>query len=1463
MAFDNERSSLWGMAAGGAIAGGIGVGAWKNRAAFSQAWSRGVSPVSSSLPTNIGGFRTGAAGVESGMATEAMQAMSSTFANKSGLGTALTDIHGAAYRSIMSGGVTSHEEAIEALSAIGKQATGGDAYKAAMSAIGAKGGSASVFEASLTSFATGADRAAMSGVSGGGFGSTFASTTRFSDLSSAAQARAIDIEKNIGRAAGDKFNVQWSYKTVEDLIDNKRVKTPMLIGRIGEGRIASIPLADTGLTYDGDTLSTRYITRKGYRAGGTQMSYPELYERNIAEALSASQSNAQMKQQVLNAHQNLIEQMNVRDSNHRAAAVWTGPFTTSGGAAKARLTRAEAVAFGETDPLDVIGRQNKLYPWTSAGAAGKETLTTRNLATELYGDIGGLMSAEEIPTQFVRGEWGVTTEAKGRARGFGGTFGKQYSRLGRKGATAGYKELIYGGESAFSGRAYSAPQLMTFYAKPAGGKIGGLGYADPQLNRMLSAEEGVISSRVGNMMEYERVVQKKITLDKGMRTNKALLGKFKTGAVGKGPMTLEGEIASGFMGIERGTGAEISGEIIGAELTGKDAATLYMRERKQMSENEMWKFFSEENKFTAAAANEAKMKQVLSAAGAEATIAGQEVEAMFSGKLVAKRPAALITQQTEAAAMFLSHKIDRGMPVTPEMTAYLNDPAAALNVKGIMASNKTDAHIQIQKNLIGMAKGWGFKKEELARTFGLASEAALEGSALTMRERVAVRESAGVIGLGKGRLGDIMSEGGAGSWGTFEQTGFRALGMKGEAGQRYAVEMSKRISGGGELAAADTMMSTILGQESMVAKFKRGDLPSLASMSAEDVFQAEGRYVSLGQKIKAHGGSKTLYIPGTAEAPGMMRDIISGSGKRVRSPLAQEIMGLRSALRSGGTEAIELAAESLRGIALQTAEAQASARGKIIGSQMLAGQRRDFGVDPDAFRISGETGESMFSDLLSRAQSEEQTKFLAQQREAFRKGEVMTGGMWRHPTSGPESFQWAKFKKDATVANGMVAAPTQFGKIQFQGKEIPIDVSAMVGFKGDYDNDKFVLSVISDRRTADMARRAADNEGRQAYSQYLFNHYTMKDKMEGKISKSGQVLFGSDEALRQGYKKLSTAKTATGQVNIALQKLKIGMMETAGDQYRPIAEMFFHLEEAAIGGKHGVLSSDLYQAIAQSVETGGEKGIGQMEGVIKAVMGDDPRIISGEITDAFGTVRKHTLDYNPRKWAETSISAYDVVSSDVDVAMRAVRASRGKNLSAIDFNRAVEMTYARQTGSVDFAQQVMRNNMTGGADDFTTKGTKMIRKGQVKARGMLSAINRAKKPMLAGLGIAAGVMLMAPSTAGVLRNPEGANGGRGMMPDDYGAPSGPSASPNNPDWKINYQMPPQMNASSRIYDIGSGSKTSHANIRMRVNDLNSSSRDFMASARQLSDGGNVNIRTRDDRSALDPRMLANKIHERL
>ena len=119
----------------------------------------------------------------------------------------------------------------------------------------------------------------------------------------------------------------------------------------------------------------------------------------------------------------------------------------------------------------------------------------------------------------------------------------------------------------------------------------------------------------------------------------------------------------------------------------------------------------------------------------------------------------------------------------------------------------------------------------------------------------------------------------------------------------------------------------------------------------------------------------------------------------------------------------------------------------------------------------------------------------------------------------------------------------------------------------------------------------------------------------------------------------------------------------------------------------------------------------------------------------------------------------------------------------------------------------------------------------------MGAIAKGKKPVMAGLAAAAGIAFLSPSISGKL------------SPSDIGHSDGRPMSP----------PPARMNASPRAYDFGSEKATTRANINMRVDDYNSLD-NFNQNASAL---GRTNIHMQDDRSILDSRSLANKIHERL
>jgi hypothetical protein len=1458
-----ERSPLWSLASASALAGGIGYSYIQGKEDFARALRAGSNDISESIisrAAQVSDFNVGSV-MSSNIDEEFLR--SNVLSMVGGPGIVKGNLHQAAYESLLATGTITNEEALLSLAEINKQSTPLDAYEAAMSVIRGKG-DLDVFGNKIEEMTTaGEARLALlqdAVMPSSRYGVLGPRNVPFSELSATAQERFGSLKTNITEAAGSGFDINWKFRNVEDLIGGRSVTTPMAMLEISGERFAFPLDPSSKVVYGGKNLSTRYMTRQAYTTGGQLMNYADLAEATVVDAIRKSRNQQELKNNLFNAHKGLIENIWESDSAARSAAIWTPPepVLTSGGRARARLTLKEAVAYNipEEERIALLGEN--LYPFTSPNTAGKGTFVTANIREGLFGPLGNLITPEQRPTQFIRSEWGVTEAAKQAASPFRGTFGSAFDRVDRKVQGADYKALLYGTADPRSAKAYSAPQPLTFYARP-GDKVG---YQREALNNLLSAEEGAISSSARGMFEYEKLLQKKISLTSNLPLNKQLASKLE--GVARGTFVpIEGIGAGAFLGTELETGRElalladdaVAQSVIGAEITEEGQATLFLKERRRMQKNELWKFFSEENKYMLGLADDLKFREIAEAAGAELTIGGQRLEAIQSGKLVGRNQFSLLTQQIEAASVFAGNIIDSDVNNTvrrrirnQEIQAFLADPAKALNVSGLMANREIDSAYAVQKNLIGLTKGWGFSEQEMQRTFGLMSSGHLEQMVsegiLSPAEQKSILSSSGVIGLGKGRLGDLAS----GNWGrgSFEQSGFRLLTAKGEEGAAFATELSKRILGKGELGAIAKMEESVLGQESFLKKFSK--MTSTPISKIEDLVGETGRYVSLGRKFKAFGGSSRIYVPGTSEASGLLKPIIS-RGEEISAPLISELRSFQSLLKAGRPEEeLESAAERLRNLVVQLSETQSAARGKVVGSEILTGVRRTFKEQSDTFRISQQSADRMFNDLIKRSAVGEK-EFLEQQRQALMSGETLMGGMWRHPTTGPESFQFVKYKVDKQLADGMVAAPTKFGTLAFKGgRSYKADISEMVGFAGDFDRDQFVLSAIAEKNTANKVRRNIDTKMRQQYTNYVFNHYGMKDIIDQKVSKSAILDTLSREALQSGYKKLTTAKTTTGQVNLALQKLKIGLQYTAPEEYRPLADLFFHLEQTAIGGKHGVLTSDLYQAIAASTK-GGEQGLRTMTDVLTTLFGGDKINLKGQVTDSFGNVTSHAFNMDLKQAAQVAISSYDAVSQDVDIAVRAASMAKGKSSDFVTLNKLTEQFYARRQGSIDIAQQYMQANAEN-LETLTGKTSRLIRKAEAKSKSLLSAIRAHKKPILIGAAAAVGIAALSPSVSGVLRPVTPVPNKRREITAEHITPEGPPMNPPEPG----------PNIAPRVYDFGGGDESIRANIRTRINDLQQSE-NFMDKVKGF--GGQSSLRIKDDRSVLDPHLLANKIHERL
>jgi hypothetical protein len=1479
-----ERSDFWGYGATAAVAGGVGYGLYRANPAVRAAMSVGTRDVAHDVAAELrtmGRFNVARRGARSAI-DDIGENILTNLAASSSPGTVKADIAQATYEAALRGGRSTHTEAYSVYQKIMHQTTVRNAYEQAKAAIGELQGDVSLLTSRISDLGEGGFYGRFMGQEGGRLTEIAKAATATGEfvgsrvareeaawMSGAVADRAKAIQARLDAAASQAGGkIQWTgIQDVEDILEGQRVTTPMLRGRVG-GEAINIPLKATGMTYGGDQLTARYVTRGAFGTTGDIRDYTTEYVSRLEEMMGAQKTKTSLKNAVIDANHEIVNAMRNRDAAHRSMAIWKMPeaMLPAGGRVKSRMNQMEAVFVGQMTEgyrskviAESLAGGRQLYPIGSPETVAKGTFVRGDIAEQLFGPMGRLMGVEQRPTQFIREKFGVTAEAKAAARGFRGEFGRHFSRLERKIQGTEYQGLLYGGYAPTAAQAYTAPQLTAFYAKPSRLETG-------PLAQQMFAEEAIISRRVAPMMEYERTVQKKIALNEGFRVNKQVLDALKARKVGE--LAELGEVGrGGFLGVEFGTGKELwvegaggaRADIIGAQLTGENQATVFLKERHRLSDEKWWKFFSEDVKFLGKQADDVRMRRLAEAAGIGTQVAGQDLEAIVSGKLVGRNRMALMTQQIEALSMITAGKMeDRALSLRRQVLAkeFMTDPAHYLKIDRLMGDHMADAEYRIQKNMVALAKKFKFSPEEMGLTFGLmdAKRAAELGIAAE------VEAAPGVVGLFKGRLGDLAFEGGAGGLGKFEQTGFRLLAMKGEEGQRFAAELATRIRGKDELIPANRMMASVLNEMELTERLSKiaGKAPiderTLAQMTAGDLLREEGRYVTIGRKIQAFGGAKQIYIPGIKEAQGMMLPTITDKGQRIPSDISRGLEDLRGLVAKGAAqEEIEDVAARLRTSIVQQTELQASATGKILGTRYLTGIRQTAAQTAQsnaAFRISPRTANRMFEDLIDRAQGTEQKAFLnMQKRKLLDEGEQLIGGVWRHPTTGPESFQFVRYQVDRNLADELIAAPYQMGEIVLGGKRHKVDVSAMVGMKGDFDKDMFNIAAISDRDTVKRLTAKMKNEVAEGYTGYLFNHYAMKDLIDQRKGPiSDLVNLTRQEALEQGARNLTTAKVATPQVNLALQKLKLGLQYAAPKEYRPMAELFWHLEEVAIGGKHGAQQSRMYQDIAHAVR---QRDASTLESVIKTLMGEKDKVISGQITGPTGDLVPQTMKYSPKRWADQAMQAAVSASEDVEIAYKSARAAKG--IVPQDMSTLVEMYYKRRTGSLDVAQSVMHSKSYG-MPGFTERANRVLRQAGTKTRAILGALSKAKAPALVGAAIGAGMMLSAPSVSGALQAPrEGPAGGRNINNIDLGPPAGVGVNP----------PPPRIMVSPKAYDMGGIKMSSRANIRMSMPDAQQSGGDFMRNARTLASGGNVRVRTTDDREALSPHRLANKIHERL
>lgn len=1461
---DNERSPLWSIAAGGAAITGVGIGLYKSRDELREALkvaSKDIASDTAKIASSMPRLKTRL----SNLSVEALNDFQKdVLAISSHQDLLRRDIATAAYSSLLSGRQVSRDQAYSSFQNILRQSDVSASYIEAGKQLQMHGGDIRSFASRISTISKGGfydpDRIKMMEnvvTSTGVFDVSRRTLTR-EQLPSNALERLRLIEKRFSDASGTK-GLRLNFKKF-----HMAGNTPMAIGNLA-GITINMPLADTGITYSGENLTAEYITRASYDPKTFQLKgYMDRYTDTIEDIIRNNSNAFEAKRSLIAAHTDLIQGMFDKEGV-ASQAVFSMPeeALTSGGLVRRRLLKTQAVPNAEGFNIknaEDLARHN-LFAIGSADTVAKGTLYTEDIAETLFGDLGKLMPIEKQPLQFIRDEWGVTEAGKRIAaeNPFSGTFGQYYSRLDRKAGLVNYEnwsKIIHGGEDVTSARAYSSPQLATFYAK-----TGDVGFQNELLNKELFAEEAAIRAEAANMLQHERIVTERISLQEGFDVHKGV----QENLIGKSV----GEYTPLDIGSKQKIGVSLSGKeiitdfdqslgyrskVVGARLLGNNEAMIYKKEIYDLTQNEYQKYFAEDIKFMAKSRQNKEFNWLLKAADIEENIAGQRIDAMYSSKLLTRNPMALISQQTEALSMFAANRIDSGQLkgiALETAQELLSNPNKKLGMSEAIKNNLATAEFEIQKNMVNTARSLGLSDRELGLTFGLMNKE----SAALLGIGSQVEASQGVIGLSKMRIGDIASDN-VGQLASIEHTGLRLLSMKGKEGQRMVADIGGRFINKGEFSSANLALQSLTNTIGIEEKAKsligrsgiKTDPVNLIDMKAEDLIRKEGRFVNIGKNINDFGGSNKIYIPGTNEAPLMTTGSLSNKGELIPSEYTRNLQNFREALQSGDDVSISEAAKELKASTYNFFEEQGAGRGRVRGSRFLTGissKKQD-----NIFRISRESGTGMFDEMIESATDSSQRDFLKSQKAKFLAGDTLSGGIWRHPTTGPESFQFVNYKMGRDLKGPMISAPVSRGTLNLNGISQVVDTSQMVGLKGDFDKDMFALTAISDQKTSEMVTKGLQEGSiNKQYQQYLFEHYaakqSIKDAIESKNIAAANIM-SREQQIAVGAKNLTEAKLATPEINLSLQKFKLGLMYNAPEKYRGMADLFWHLEESAIGGKHGALDTggEIYQNIAKAQRTRDYK---LMEETLNSVF-KNQKEYRGSLQIGKDVVNS-SWSINTGEVSRTMIDSAAAVSDDVDAAFAASRVAKGK-MSISDTNQIVE-GMIRRKHSIDVAQRVMdlpASKMEGISELAHTKA----RQGITKAKAIGKALGRNKLPILAGLGAAAGIALMAPAVTGTL-NPEGPAGGKNLSGQDVIPPSAPPMNPPEP----------RIMRSPQVHSVSGNKTANRANIRMSYRDANASSGEFRRFTSDLSKNGNIRVRSIDDRSVLDPQRLADKIHERL
>jgi hypothetical protein len=276
-------------------------------------------------------------------------------------------------------------------------------------------------------------------------------------------------------------------------------------------------------------------------------------------------------------------------------------------------------------------------------------------------------------------------------------------------------------------------------------------------------------------------------------------------------------------------------------------------------------------------------------------------------------------------------------------------------------------------------------------------------------------------------------------------------------------------------------------------------------------------------------------------------------------------------------------------------------RGKRLASQFLAVAGIDEMVTEateGVVELSERSANDMFRELEKASATATEREFVRAQRNAFLRGETIAGQISRHPFIGPYSIQPTLLRRApgaTTATEYFVNVPAHMEEMvdvvgdaqKTLGRRIRSNLSPMVGLAADYDDDRLIISLIGNEKTA-RATEELIHGGTymREYRRFAAESKVLKELASQQLGTKAAPALSDLNKLVLGSTKLRVGQAETAGISLALSEAKLAM-----SYYRPelapkfniIAEM---MEQQIIAGKKmtEVGKQNIGRAVASAID---------------------------------------------------------------------------------------------------------------------------------------------------------------------------------------------------------------------------------------------------------------------------------------